>query len=197
MNDHSAVSATAVTPKRDAILDAALELFSERTFASTSMPELAQRAGVGAGTIYRYFDSKDALVNALFQRWKTEMTDTVSGDIPAGLTPREQFTHWWRGLWTFATEHPAAFLFLETHHHAAYLDAASRRAGAELSDRAITYIRDGQRRGAIRKGSPEVLMALVLGAFTGLVKSATEHGRVLNRTTLETSDDAVWALLAA
>ncbi len=87
MNDHSVVTVTTVTSKRDAILDAALELFSERTFASTSMPELAQRAGVGAGTIYRYFDSKDALVNALFQRWKTEMTDTVSGDIPAGLTP--------------------------------------------------------------------------------------------------------------
>jgi AcrR family transcriptional regulator len=190
------VSAT-VTSKRDAILDAALELFSERTFASTPMPELAERAGVGAGTIYRYFDGKDALVNALFQRWKTEMTETVSGDIPAGLTPRDQFGHWWGGLWKFATEHPTAFLFLETHHHAAYLDAASRRVGAELSDRAITYIRDGQRRGAIRKGSPEVLMALVLGAFTGLVKSAIEHGRPLNRTTLETSEDAVWALLAA
>jgi TetR/AcrR family transcriptional regulator, repressor of fatR-cypB operon len=45
------VSATTATSKRDAILDAALELFSERTFASTPMPELAQRAGVGAGTI--------------------------------------------------------------------------------------------------------------------------------------------------
>jgi TetR/AcrR family transcriptional regulator, repressor of fatR-cypB operon len=191
------VSATEVASKREAILDAALELFSERTFASTPMPELARRAGVGAGTIYRYFDSKDALVNALFQRWKTEMTEIVSGDIPAGLTPREQFTHWWRGLWGFATEHPAAFLFLETHHHAAYLDAASRRVGAQLSDRAITYLREGQRLGAIRKGSPEVLMALVMGAFTGLVKSATEHNRPLTRSTLETSEDAVWALLAA
>ncbi|RPI08427.1 MAG: TetR/AcrR family transcriptional regulator, partial [Actinobacteria bacterium] len=95
-------SGTAVASKRDAILDAALELFSERTFASTPMPELARRAGVGAGTIYRYFDSKDALVNALFQRWKTEMAETVSGDIPTGLTPREQFKHWWRGLWKFA-----------------------------------------------------------------------------------------------
>jgi hypothetical protein len=40
-------------------------------------------------------------------------------------------------------------------------------------------------------------MALVMGAFTGLVKSATEHNRPLVRSTLETSEDAVWALLAA
>jgi AcrR family transcriptional regulator len=196
MNDHSVVPTTTEFSKRDAILDAALELFSERTFASTPMPELARRAGVGAGTIYRYFDSKDALVNALFQRWKTEMTEVVSGNIPPGLTPREQFRQWWRGLGKFATEHPAAFLFLETHHHAAYLDGPSRRCGAQLSERAIAYIREGQRRGAIRKGQPEVLMALVLGAFTGLVKSATEHNRPLTRATLDASEDAVWALLA-
>jgi AcrR family transcriptional regulator len=191
------VPGAATLSKRDAILGAALELFSERTFASTPMPELARRAGVGAGTIYRYFDSKDALVNALFQRWKREMTDAVSGNIPDDLTPREQFTHWWRGLWKFATELPSVYHFLETHHHAAYLDAASRRVGAQLSDRAITYLREGQRRGAIRKGNPEVLMALVMGAFTGLVKSATEHNRPLTHSTLETSEAAVWALLAA
>ncbi|MGZ3428822.1 MAG: helix-turn-helix domain-containing protein, partial [Polyangia bacterium] len=56
--------------KSDAILKAALELFVERGFHGTPVPLVAERAGVGAGTIYRSFESKEALVNALYQRWK-------------------------------------------------------------------------------------------------------------------------------
>ena len=117
-------------------------------------PSWPNARGVGAGTIYRYFASKDALVNALFRRWKAEMTDVVSGHIPLGLAPREEFSQWWRGLWTFATENPAAFLFLETHHHAAYLDEASLAVGGELTARAVAYVRRGQRAGGIRCRAP-------------------------------------------
>jgi TetR/AcrR family transcriptional regulator, repressor of fatR-cypB operon len=54
-----------VTGKREAILNAALQLFTEFGFHGTAMPQVAERAGVGAGTIYRYFTSKEALVNTL------------------------------------------------------------------------------------------------------------------------------------
>src|SRR5438067_8425981 len=42
--------------KREAIMSAALELFVERGFYGTAVPEIAERAEVGAGTIYRYFE---------------------------------------------------------------------------------------------------------------------------------------------
>ena len=53
--------------KREAIMTAALELFVERGFFGTAVPEIADRAGVGAGTIYRYFESKEALVNEIYR----------------------------------------------------------------------------------------------------------------------------------
>ncbi|MCG6975080.1 MAG: TetR/AcrR family transcriptional regulator [Acidiferrobacterales bacterium] len=43
------------------ILDAALELFTEKGFAATKLTEVAARAGVSKGTVYLYFDSKEAL----------------------------------------------------------------------------------------------------------------------------------------
>ena len=113
---------------------------------------------------------------------------------------RTRLSSFWstsRASWNaVATENPAAFLFLETHHHTAYLDDASVATGADLTARAVAYVRRGQRAGAIRAGQPEVLIALVLGAFTGLFKSATEHGLPLTRATLEASEEAVWALLS-
>ena len=47
------------------ILDAALACFSEKGFAATRMDDVAARAGISKGTIYLYFDSKEALFKAL------------------------------------------------------------------------------------------------------------------------------------
>jgi AcrR family transcriptional regulator len=49
------------------ILDAALAVFAEKGYAATRMDEIAQRAGVTKGTIYLYFESKDAVFRSLVQ----------------------------------------------------------------------------------------------------------------------------------
>ncbi len=55
----------AARPKE--ILDAALSLFAEKGFAATRLEEVAERAGVSKGTIYLYFESKEAVFKALVQ----------------------------------------------------------------------------------------------------------------------------------
>ena len=47
------------------IVDAALALFAEKGFAATRLEEVAARAGIAKGTIYLYFDSKEALFEAV------------------------------------------------------------------------------------------------------------------------------------
>jgi len=47
------------------IVAAALELFVERGFAATKLADVARRAGVTKGTVYLYFDSKEALFKAV------------------------------------------------------------------------------------------------------------------------------------
>jgi len=49
------------------ILDAALSVFAEKGFAAARMDEIATRAGVSKGTIYLYFESKEAVFRALVQ----------------------------------------------------------------------------------------------------------------------------------
>ena len=58
---------------RTKILEAALELFRERGFAEATMREIATRAGVASGLAYYYFDSKDAIVLAFYQRAQEEL----------------------------------------------------------------------------------------------------------------------------
>ena len=58
---------------REAILDAARDVFSE-SGANASMEEIAARAGVGIGTVYRKFASKDALIDELLRLALEEVT---------------------------------------------------------------------------------------------------------------------------
>ena len=56
--------AAAVAQTRQRIVDAARELHSEQGIAATSWDDIAARAGVGVGTVYRHFASLDELIPA-------------------------------------------------------------------------------------------------------------------------------------
>ncbi|OKP89345.1 TetR family transcriptional regulator [Paenibacillus sp. P3E] len=51
-----------MTPKQLAILQAGIEIFSEKGYAAASTSEIAQRAGVAEGTIFRYYKTKKELL---------------------------------------------------------------------------------------------------------------------------------------
>jgi len=53
--------------KREAILNAALEVFSEKGYHPATIDEIAERAGVGKGTVYSYFRSKSELMEQLIE----------------------------------------------------------------------------------------------------------------------------------
>lgn len=54
--------------KHDMILDALQKLLEEKTIQNISVSEIAQKAGIGKGSIYYYFPSKEAILDALIER---------------------------------------------------------------------------------------------------------------------------------
>jgi AcrR family transcriptional regulator len=178
--------------KREAILDAALTLFAERGFHGTAVPLVAERAKVGAGTIYRYFENKEALVNAVYRQWKLAFTAAVIEDFPFQAPVREQFHALWTRIFAFATAHPTALAFIEIHHHAEYLDAENR-ALEEQSLAPARALLDETRRLQVTKDVPSVLLIhIVWGAFTRLVKAAGEGQIALDRQTLDQAEACLW-----
>src|ERR1700733_10419755 len=59
-----------------ALLDAAAALFAEKGYEATTMTEIAQRSGAAIGSLYQFFPSKEALAEALFNRY-AERTATA------------------------------------------------------------------------------------------------------------------------
>jgi AcrR family transcriptional regulator len=185
-------SEVARADKREAILEAALALFVERGFHGTAVPEVADRAGVGAGTIYRYFASKEALVNVLYQREKGAIAACMMASFPAGASAREQFRQLWQRMSVYVTEHPLSFAFLELHNHASYLDDTSRALEERITAFGVGFVEAAQQRGELRPGSPLLLIGLVLGAFVGLVRRSGECGLVLDDEAWTTAEQCMW-----
>src|SRR5690242_14742591 len=52
----------------DRIVEVAREVFREQGY-DASLDEVAKRAGVGPGTLYRHFPTRDALLDAIMQSW--------------------------------------------------------------------------------------------------------------------------------
>jgi AcrR family transcriptional regulator len=66
------------TNTRAKLVNAALELFAMRGYAGTSVDAIAEAAGVSAGLLYHHFDSKAAMLNAIFEQSLTDVQATFA-----------------------------------------------------------------------------------------------------------------------
>lgn len=85
------------------ILDAALDLFVEKGFATTRLEDVAQRAGVSKGTVYLYFDGKEDLFKAVIRSGMVRAIEEAERRVAAypGSAPdllRELYTAWWQNI---------------------------------------------------------------------------------------------------
>lgn len=127
--------------RREQILESAKEVFGERGFLNTTIEEVAQRAELAVGTLYRYFQSKEELyVSILFEAMALFYghIETVQA---SGKPPDEQLRDIWIFFYDFYVEQPEyykAFMFLHNEGLQEVispdtLDAINRRAGENFS----------------------------------------------------------------
>jgi AcrR family transcriptional regulator len=121
-----------MTEKRSAILKATLELISEHGFHGTPMSMIAREAHVGAGTIYRYFDSKDDLITELYLEMKRAMGKAFLVGYSEEMTLREKFRTLWMNMLRYYMDHPREVAFLEQFENSPF-------ATAEVEQVYMTY----------------------------------------------------------
>ncbi|MFD4506995.1 TetR/AcrR family transcriptional regulator [Streptomyces sp. NPDC058457] len=183
------------TPLRGKVMDAALELFDERTWDGTNVPEIAARAGVAVGTIYRYFPNKQALGEAVFTEAKAAFADTVVTDAVREADPVTAIGLVWQHQVAFALAYPQAFSFLEHQVHGSYLRPQAYEVVDRLNAELVEILRAAQAAGAVRAGDPQVLLSMAFGAFVGVTKHSRASGVPLGEYDLEGVREAVMSLI--
>src|SRR3989339_116030 len=120
MNIHSARCAMKENSKRDDIIQAALDLIAEHGFHGAPMAMIANKAGVGAGTIYRYFASKDVLIGEMFKEMEEKLLKVLLKGYQAEKPIRERFLYLCTTVLKYFVAHPRYFRFMEQYYNSPY-----------------------------------------------------------------------------
>lgn len=91
--------------KQGAILAAATKIIATLGTGATTAA-IAKEAGVAAGSLFTYYPTKDALLNALFLALRLEIADALLAQYPTEASPRDRARHVWNGYIGWALQFP-------------------------------------------------------------------------------------------
>lgn len=184
--------------KRESILKATLELVAEHGFHDAPCSVIAVRAGVAAGTIYRYFENKDVLINTLYNELESEINTALRCGLQPEQPVRERFLHLATGLLKFFISHPDKFRYVEQYHNSPYgVDFRRDRLFGEPQERGI-YIElfeQGVTQGIIKNLPLPVLCDLAFGPIISVVRNHILGFIALDDILIEQVVEACWDAL--
>ena len=183
---------TAKPDKKEAILEAMLDLIVERGFHDAPMSVLAKRSGASAGVIYHYFPSKDDLIHALYLRVKSiKVQSLLEGYVP-GMSPHDAFIHLWANAYRFYREHLRETRFLDQYENSPFCAAAPQTV--EEDNIRIDFQKQFRSRkagGILNDLPPEVVHELSFGLAARLAKKS----KPLSRSSLKQVAETVWTAI--
>ena len=158
--------------RRQEILEVGLDLFIRKGYAATKISDIAEAAGMSKGLLFHYFESKEALYNALieFGLWGTQMAAQTPFNSPV------EFFQSAAGMILEAVKsNPFSAKIFVLMNQAQYNDALTEEMRAQISkndtvEQSAQLISLGQADGSIRQGDP---LALVM-AFWLAIQSTAE-----------------------
>lgn len=143
--------------RKSEILDAAARLFASSGIAGTSMREIGDAVGLGAGALYHYFRSKSAIVTELVTGYLTDLLADYRARELDALAPRDRLAAIVDVSLTTATARPDATKV----HHAEFENlrgqrgfAEARRLADEIQDIWMDAVESGQQAGILRTDVP-------------------------------------------
>ena len=177
----------------------ALELFTTQGFHETTTAQIAKKAGIAEGTIYRHFASKQQLVNELYraaQRWATTVVQGTSRDPDAG-TARAQLTAVAHGLIEGAAHDTAVVKLGLLERLDGVLDEESRKTAREFRVALERVVAEGKAQGSVRAGAVEIWAGVWLATIRHALEKVAAGDWKTADAGVRLVVDAAWRAISA
>ncbi|MEV6769175.1 TetR/AcrR family transcriptional regulator [Nocardia sp. NPDC051030] len=92
--------------RRQEILDAAVRVFARKGFAASRIDDVATEAGIAKGSVYLYFDSRNALLDAAFEKYDADSRVIVQRALDGEAPPLDRFSDLVRGTLELLADTP-------------------------------------------------------------------------------------------
>ena len=181
--------------KRSDIMQAALELIAEHGFHGAPMAEIAEKAGVAAGTIYRYFENKDVLITELYRELEEKINATLREGYPVERPLRERFLYLIRELLRYFITNPLHFRYMEQYFNSPYgismhRDRLLGKSGNH--DILMDIFDQGIEQQVLKEFPKAVLFSLAFGPMIFLMRDHILGFIVLDESLIKQTTEACW-----
>jgi AcrR family transcriptional regulator len=172
---------------KETVIRESTKLFLANGFRGTSVKEITEAAGIGRGTLYWYFKSKDEIVETILLKFEGEFVD---GMIKAVNSCEGNFVAKYKAFHKFATEFARDSRELSLAFNALLNEIVGSNTEAEKMVKAIyekyrrfieEMLEDGKRDGTVSMNVDSALYAhVVIASHTGMLVQWFVNGEFLN-----------------
>lgn len=181
--------------KRQAIIEAAMGLIAERGFHGAPIALVAERAGVSAGTIYRYFSNKDELIEQIHLHKLQTMSDYLLSRFERKPDAWETFREIWISFFSYWCEHPQSLFFFYQYITSPYY-RDKMEACYEYFAPITRFFEDLEAQGVAHCLQDEVLVVFVFDSATSLAMRVIAGQIDPDEALIEQATQAAWRVLA-
>ena len=189
--------------KRAAVMQAALEIIAAQGFHDSPTAHIAERAGVGMGTIYRYFKSKDELIHAIFKERIAVARGFILEKYDRSQSLQRRFLFLSNRLYNFMLENPLDFKFFEQYRNSPY-GSQVQFENIQAFEKDITFgdypfmtiFKEGQDLGVVKELNLPLLLALTLSPIFTLIGQVLSGDLVVQGRDVDSFFRACWDAIA-
>lgn len=164
-----------MTDKAKQLIEASIDLFAQEGFWNTPTSRIAKHAGVGTGTLFNYFESKDGLIDAVYKQLKQEWMQHLMMGYPQNGTLKERVEHIWFRFIDWGLHFPQRYSLMNQLKLSNLVSQEAQQSQEAALAFAYDMIVQGIQDGLLVDASPKYLGQIFYAQLEVAVDYATEH----------------------
>lgn len=171
--------------KKKCIILSALDLIQEHGFHASPVSQVAKNAGVASGTIYTYFENKEALILGIFEYVTEEIKKYVSEGDDTSMIFKDRFYNYWKNLTSFYELNPSIHGFYDQFLNSPFNSEEMQIKSNAWHDFSRGFFESGIDQGEIKALNPIVLSILVNTNVNSIVRIKRNFKNKLARNNMD------------
>ena len=178
--------------KREAVLKSTLALIKEHGFHGTPMSMIAKHAGVAAGTIYHYFDSKDTLIVELYIYVKDKLAIAISKGDDESRPYKDRFFNLMINQFDFYVGNADALTFLEQYVNSPYAKNFPEKDSQLFVNKIHTFFNYGIENAHFKNIDSRLLAPTIKGTLVAAANFQLSQHIVFSRADIIEVVNIIW-----